>query len=350
MGVVACVVVAAATGAIVFLTSQRQPSHSRDSTATIRPAQRKVESCVTSIAAPAAEAIKDLENFNSSAMTSVMAGFSVAHGAAEYGVLQSVVSNVSQNLTTASWAVSWKSAIKHELPTIESFCERRYTAPSTTTTTLAPGEIPWDVVKGMSCSVTSGPKPGIDSYDIPNLTKSSVSWIGGTQLIWPSMTFLAPTKMSCVKEFGGDGTGAGMSDGLKSTGKTPAWIWINGSRDLDNAEILLCSYSTPLKVSADAVGLGCYPPAKSPSSVRYLFGSSSSSIAAIELISQEGVNYADTAPYRSVPTHSDQAVFTVFAYEADQSENFSFSCSLPRSSENLCAQDAEIFVADLHLP
>ena len=70
-------------------------------------------------------------------MATVMAGFSVAHGATEYAVLQSVISNVSQNLMSASWASSWKTAIKHELPTIESFCERRNSPSRVTTSTVA---------------------------------------------------------------------------------------------------------------------------------------------------------------------------------------------------------------------
>ena len=141
--VLACVVVAGAAGAVIFFTSRSKPDQSRNSAASLSPAQRKVESCVTSIGATAAEVINDLENFDESAMTTVMAGFSATHGAAEYGVLQSVVSDVSQNLMSAPWASSWKSAIKHELPTIESFCNKRYSISSaSTSTTVAPGTSP----------------------------------------------------------------------------------------------------------------------------------------------------------------------------------------------------------------
>ena len=134
--VLACVVVAGAAGAVIFFTNRSKPDQSRNSTASLSPSKRKVESCVTTIGVPAEEAINDLESFNESAMATVMAGFSASHGAAEYGVLQSVVSDVSQNLMSASWAVSWKSAIKHELPTIESFCESRYSPSSVTTSTV----------------------------------------------------------------------------------------------------------------------------------------------------------------------------------------------------------------------
>lgn len=140
----ACAVVAGAAGAVALFTNH-QPDRSRNVTAS----QRKVRSCVTSIGASAAQAINDVENFDESAMSTVMAGFSVAHGPAEYAVLQSVVSDVSQNLMSARWAASWKSAINHELPTIASYCRKRYppagatssTSTSTTsgtTTTLAP--------------------------------------------------------------------------------------------------------------------------------------------------------------------------------------------------------------------
>jgi hypothetical protein len=84
--------------------------------------------------------------------------------------------------------------------------------------------------------------------------------------------------------------------------------------------------------------------------VRYLVGDSSSSIAAIELISQVGVDYTGSAPYDPYPKHLDQTVYSVFAYDTTQSGDNSFTCSLPSSSANLCARDAEVFVADLHLP
>ena len=134
--VLACAVVAGAAGAVIFFTSRSKPDQSRNSTASLSPSQRKVESCVTTIGVPAEEAVNDLENFNESAMATVMAGFSMAHGATEYAVLQSVISNVSQNLMSAPWASSWKSAIKHELPTIESFCEGRNSPSSITTSTV----------------------------------------------------------------------------------------------------------------------------------------------------------------------------------------------------------------------
>jgi len=136
--ILACVVVAGAAGAVMFFTSRSKSDQSRNSTASLSPSQRKVENCVTTIGVPAEEAINDLENFNESAMATVMAGFSVSHGAAEYGVLQSVVSDVSQHLMSASWAVSWKSAIKHEFPTIESFCNKRYSISSVSTSTTIP--------------------------------------------------------------------------------------------------------------------------------------------------------------------------------------------------------------------
>lgn len=140
VAIVACVVVAGAAGAVVLFTSRSQPNKFHNSAASLSPAQRKVESCVTSIGVPAEEAINDLENFDESAMTTVMAGFSATHGTAEYAVLQSVVSDVSQNLMSAPWASSWKSAIKHELPTIESFCNKRYSISSaSTSTTVTPG-------------------------------------------------------------------------------------------------------------------------------------------------------------------------------------------------------------------
>lgn len=336
--VVVCVVIAGVAGVIVSLTSRSQPNQSRNSTASLSPSQRKVESCVTSIAAPAAEAINDLEDFKSSAMASVMAEFSVAHGAAEYGVLQSVVSNVSQNLTSAFWAFSWKSAIKHELPTIESFCDKRYPVSSTTTTTSTPA--PVIVPSSISCSTTSGPASGVDIYSIPNVTLFASAG--------PSvMKFLAPPTMRCGQFI----FGTGKSNGLISTGKTPAWIWMSSSGGYDFIDSL-CSFSTYLK---GYMGSGsnpgpCTPPTVEPSSVRYLAGNGSSSSAAIELISQVGVDYSGVAPYYPYPSHLNQTVYSVFAYNTTQTGNNSFTCSLPSSFANLCAHDAEIYIADLHLP
>ena len=146
VAVLALVVVAGAAGAAIYFTSRSQPDRSRGSAVSLSASQRNVKSCVVSIGATAGEAINDLEHFDESAMSSVMAGFSVSHGAGEYAVLQSVVSDVSQNLN-APWATSWQSAVNHELPTIESYCNKRYPPTSTstststtsaTTTTLAP--------------------------------------------------------------------------------------------------------------------------------------------------------------------------------------------------------------------
>jgi hypothetical protein len=168
--VLACVVVAVAAGAVIFFASRSKPDQSRNTAASLSPSQRKVEKCVTTIGVPAEEAINDLENFNESAMATVMAGFSVAHGAAEYGVLQSVVSNVAQNLTSASWASSWKSAIKHEFPTIESYCERQYSPSSITTST----------VTGASTSPGTSPQPcfGFSGSEWDSLAKSLLPVIG----------------------------------------------------------------------------------------------------------------------------------------------------------------------------
>ena len=160
------------------------------------------------------------------------------------------------------------------------------------------------------------------------------------------MKFLAPPTMRCAKL----SFATGMSNGLMSTGKTPAWIWMGSSGGYSEVG-LLCPYSSYMKANASSSsGDPCSAPDITPSTVRYLLGDSSSSIAAIELISQVGVDYTGSAPYDPYPTHFDQTVYSVFAYDTTQSGDNSFTCSLPSSSANLCARDAEVYVADLHLP
>ena len=208
--VLACVVVAGAAGAVIFFTSRTKPDHSRNTTASLSPSQRKVESCVTTIGVPAEEAINDLESFNESAMTSVMAGFSVAHGAAEYAVLQSVVSDVSQNLMSAPWATSWKSAIKHELPTIESFCNQRYSPSSITTST----------VTGTSTSPGTSPQPcfGFSGSEWDSLARSLIPVIGFVGVRYVSSS---PTA-DCVTTLA-----------FKRDPNSPSWAswWIISSKD-----------------------------------------------------------------------------------------------------------------------
>ncbi len=187
--ILARVVLAGAAGAVTFFTIRSQPDWSRGSTVSLNRLQRKVEGCVTSIAAPAAEAISDLENFNSSAMASVMAGFSVVHGADEYGVIQSVVSNVSQNLTSASWALTWKSAIKREMPTIESFCIKRTSISyaSTLTTTQTATQNPSRLV---DCSLAGSASDGGEYYE----SKFKNQYI----------TLVAPRVMYCSSQYSPD--------------------------------------------------------------------------------------------------------------------------------------------------
>jgi hypothetical protein len=188
----------------------------------------------------------------------------------------------------------------------------------------------------MSCSVSSGTTSGVGSYNIPNVTSFDRSSV---------MTFLAPTTMRC----GQLTFGTGKSNGLISTGKTPAWIWTSSSGGYEMVG-LLCPYSSYMKANSSSANSPCERPTIEPSTVRYLVGDGSSSIAAIELISQVGVDYSRVAPYYPYPAHLDQTVYSVFAYNTTQSGDNSFTCSLPSSSANLCARDAEVFVADLHLP
>lgn len=339
--ILACVVVAGAAATVLFFTSRSQPGQSRNSAASLSPSQRKVESCVTSIGAHAAEAINDLENFDESAMTTVMADFSVAYGAAEYAVLQSVVSNVAQNLMSAPWASSWKSAIKHELPTIESFCNKRYSISSAGTSSSVPSATQ-NPPKLVGCSMVGGASNGSEYYEAKFESQH--------------ITFVAPTGMSCSSQWympvsidTWDFIGAGITGALvnNETDYAGGVILASASeggflapgQSRANSSLFWCSL--PPGNAAAPENCGLKPSIPRGDTQRVLAMNASKTAGVIEIVDPTNTFFGHE--YGSVGLFAgSQSETILIAFSESLGQADLFACDLPFSQSNDCSRNVGI--------